>query len=68
MEVVKDGVVGPAGGAIAGGGSGAGKGAVIGGVLGADGGALYGVNENDKNDVRYRNAYASCLRSRGYAS
>jgi hypothetical protein len=76
MEVVKDGaigaavgaVVGAAGGAIAGGGSGAGKGAVIGGVLGAGGGALYGVNENRKNDVRYRDAYASCLRSRGYAS
>ena len=60
--------VGAAGGAIVDGGSGAGKGAVIGGVLGAGGGALYGVNENRKTDERYRTAYASCLRSRGYAS
>jgi hypothetical protein len=41
---------------------------VIGGVLGAGGGALYGVNENRKSDERYRAAYASCMRSRGYAS
>jgi len=75
-ELVKDGAigavvgaaVGAAGGAIVDGGSGAGKGAVIGGVLGAGGGALYGVNENRKSDERYRTAYASCLRSRGYAS
>jgi hypothetical protein len=75
-ELVKDGAigavvgaaVGAAGGAIVDGGSGAGKGAVIGGVLGAGGGALYGVNENRKTDERYRAAYASCLRSRGYAS
>ena len=60
--------VGAAGGAIVDGGSGAGKGAVIGGVLGAGGGALYGVNENRKTDERYRAAYASCMRSRGYAS
>ena len=59
-------VVGAAGGAIAGGGSGAGKGAAIGGVLGAGGGALYGVNENRKNDAHYRDAYASCMRSRGH--
>jgi len=59
--------VGAAGGAIAGGGSGAGKGAAIGGVLGAGGGALYGVNENRKNDARYRHVYATCLRARGYA-
>jgi hypothetical protein len=61
-------VVGAAGGAIVGGGSGAGKGAAIGGILGAGGGALYGVNENRKNDVRYRDAYASCMRSRGHTS
>ena len=59
--------VGAAGGAIAGGGSGAGKGAAIGGVLGAGGGALYGVNENRKNDAHYRDAYASCMRARGYS-
>jgi hypothetical protein len=75
-ELLKDGAigavvgaaVGAAGGAIVDGGSGAGKGAVIGGVLGAGGGALYGVNENRKTDERYRAAYASCLRSRGYTS
>jgi hypothetical protein len=75
-ELVKDGAigavvgaaVGAGGGAIVGGGSGAGKGALIGGVLGAGGGALYGVNENRKTDERYRAAYASCLRARGYAS
>jgi uncharacterized protein YcfJ len=60
-------VVGAAGGAIADGGSGAGKGAAIGGVLGAGAGALYGVNENRKNDAQYRDAYASCMRSRGHA-
>jgi uncharacterized protein YcfJ len=74
VEVVKDGAigavlgaaVGAAGGAIAGGGKGAGTGAAVGGVVGAGGGALYGLNENKKNDERYRSAYASCLRARGY--
>src|ERR1051326_2480960 len=46
-------------GAAAGGGSGTGKGAVI-------GGALYGVNENRKNDAQYRDVYATCMRARGY--
>jgi hypothetical protein len=76
MEVVKDGAigavvgaaVGAAGGAIAGGGKGAGKGAAIGGVVGAGGGTLYGLNENKKHDERYRDAYASCMRARGYTS
>jgi hypothetical protein len=75
IEIVKDGAigaaigaaVGAAGGAIAGGGKGAGTGAAVGGVVGVTGGALYGLNENKKNDERYRAAYASCLRSRGYA-
>lgn len=75
-EVVKDSAigavvgaaVGAAGGAIAGGGKGAGKGAAIGGILGGGGGALYGVNDNRKHDAAYRDAYASCLRVRGYAS
>ena len=74
-EVVKDtavgavvgAAVGAAGGAIAGGGKGAGKGAAIGGILGGGGGALYGVNDNRKHDAAYRDAYASCLRARGYA-
>lgn len=59
--------VGAAGGAIAGGGKGAGKGAAIGGVVGATGGAFYGLNENRKNDERYRAAYGSCMRAKGYA-
>jgi hypothetical protein len=75
LEVVKDAAVGAvvgaavgaAGGAIAGGGKGAGKGAAIGGVVGAGGGTLYGLNENRKNDERYRDAYAGCLRTRGYS-
>ena len=75
VEVVKDGaiggaigaVVGAASGAIAGGGKGAGTGAAIGGVVGIGGGVLYGLNENKKHDERYRRAYASCMRSRGYA-
>ena len=74
-EVVKDGAVGAvlgaavgaAGGAIADGGKGAGKGAAIGGLVGAGAGALYGVNDNRKHDVAYRDAYAHCLRARGYA-
>ena len=59
--------VGAAGGAIAGGGKGAGKGAAIGGVVSAGGGTLYGLNENKKHDERYRDAYAGCMRSRGYS-
>lgn len=58
--------VGAAGGAVIDGGSGAGKGAVIGGLVGAGGGTLYGLNENGKHNERYRNAYAACMRSRGY--
>ena len=74
VEVVKDAAigalvgaaVGAAGGAIVDGGSGAGKGAMIGGALGTGGGVLYGLNENKKNDEKYRQAYAACLRSKGY--
>jgi len=74
-EVVKDAAigavvgaaVGAAGGAVADGGKGAGKGAAIGGILGAGGSTLYGLNENKKNDEKYRAAYASCMRSRGYS-
>src|SRR5262245_1162441 len=58
--------VGAAGGAIAGGGKGAGKGAAIGGVVGAGGGTLYGLNENKRNDEKYRAAYSSCMHARGY--
>jgi hypothetical protein len=71
VEVVKAGAigavggaaVGAAGGAIAGGGSGAGKGAAIGGILGAGVGSLYGLNETQKQDQRYRDAYAKCMHS-----
>jgi hypothetical protein len=74
VEVVKDSAVaglvgaaiGAAGGAIVDGGKGAGKGAGIGGALGLGAGALYGLNENKKNDERAREAYAACMRSRGF--
>ena len=59
-------VLGAASGAIAGGGKGAGTGAAIGGIVGAGGGTLYGLNENKKHDERYREAYAACMRGRGY--
>jgi uncharacterized membrane protein len=73
-EVVKDALIGAvagaaigaAGGAIADGGKGAGKGAAIGGVVGAGAGSLYGLNENKKHDEGYREAYAACMRARGY--
>ena len=76
VEVVKDGAigaavgaaVGAAGGAIADGGKGAGKGAAIGGLVGAGAGSLYGLNENKKSDEKYRAAYSSCMRARGYTS
>lgn len=60
--------VGAAAGAIADGGKGAGKGAAIGGVVGATGGTLYGMNENKTRDQRFRAAYASCLKAKGYRS
>ncbi len=60
--------VGAAGGAIAGGGKGAGKGAAIGGIVGATAGTLYGVNEANKNDARYVEAYRTCMRGRRYTS
>ncbi len=74
MDTLKDGAIGAvagaaigaAGGAIADGGKGAGKGAAIGGLVGAGGGTLYGLNENRKHDEQYREAYAACMRSRGY--
>ena len=33
-------------------------------AIGAGDGALYGIDEARKNDERYRDAYASCMRSR----
>jgi hypothetical protein len=58
--------VGALGGAIADGGSGAGKGALIGGAVGAGGGTLYGIWDNKKHDERFRAAYGSCMKARGY--
>jgi hypothetical protein len=60
--------IGAAAGAIADGGKGAGKGAAIGGIVGVAAGTLYGINENRKADAAYQNAYATCMRSRGYTS
>ena len=34
----------------------------------ADGGSLYGLDESKKQNERYRVAYASCMRARGFAS
>ena len=75
VEVVKDAGIGALGGAalgaaigaISGGGSGAAKGAGIGAIAGGAGGGLYGLNENQKNDARYQEAYSSCMRTRGYS-
>jgi hypothetical protein len=58
--------VGAAGGAIAGGGSGAAKGAGIGAVVGAAAGTLYGLNERNKGEAAYEDAYRSCMAQRGY--
>ena len=54
IQVAKDALIG----AVAG--------AAVGGVLGATGGTLYGLNEAKKQDERYRDAYALCMRARGY--
>lgn len=35
--------------------------AAIGAVVGAGGGTLYGLNENKKQDERYRAAYGACM-------
>ena len=75
IDVAKDAGIGALGGAAVGalggaavqGGKGAGKGALIGGALGAGGGTLYGIWDNKKDDERYRAAYGSCMKSRGYA-
>jgi len=75
IDVAKDAGIGALGGAAVGalggaavkGGKGAGKGALIGGALGAGGGTLYGIWDNKKDDERYRAAYGSCMKQRGYA-
>jgi len=40
---------------------------VMGGIVGAGVGSLYGLNENQKQDQRYRDAYARCMHARGHA-
>ena len=42
------------------------KDAAIGGAVGVPAGTLYGLNEANKNDVRYQEAYRQCMRGRGY--
>ncbi|PYM20474.1 MAG: hypothetical protein DMD78_20790 [Candidatus Rokuibacteriota bacterium] len=74
IDIAKDAGIGAVGGAAVGalggaavkGGKGAGKGALLGGALGAGGGTLYGIWDNKKDDERYRAAYGSCMKSRGY--
>jgi len=34
----------------------------------AEGGTLYGLNESRRNDEKYRAAYSSCMRARGYVA
>jgi hypothetical protein len=57
LEVVKDAAIGAAVGAAVG---------AAGGAI-AGGGTLYGLHDNRKHDERYREAYATCMRGRGYA-
>src|SRR4030095_16346538 len=44
------------------------KDATSGGVAAVGGGTLYGLNESRRNDEKYRAAYASCMRARGYVA
>ncbi len=60
--------IGAAGGAIASGGKGAGRGALIGGLVGAGGGSLYGIWDNKKHDEFFRDAYARCMKAKGYSA
>src|SRR5262245_58403567 len=68
VEVGKDAGIGALGGAIASGGKGAGKGALIGGLVGAGGGSLYGIWDNKKHDEFFRDAYARCMKAKGYTA
>lgn len=44
------------------------KDAASGVVAAVGGGSLYGLNESRRNDEKYRAAYASCMRARGYVA
>jgi hypothetical protein len=46
----------------------AGKDAGIGALGGAAIGTLYGIWDNEKHDERFRTAYSSCMKSRGYSA
>lgn len=73
MRIVKNGAIGgavgagagAAGGAIVDGKDGIGKGAGIGALAGIVGGALYGLNEENKKSEAAREAYAECIARRG---
>jgi len=39
-----------------------------GGAAAAGGGTLYGLDKSRRNDEKYRAAYASCMRARGYVA
>ena len=41
---------------------------VGGGAAAAGGGTLYGLDQNRRNDEKYRAAYANCMRTRGYVA
>jgi hypothetical protein len=42
--------------------------ATSGGAAAVGGGTLYGLNESRRHDDKYRAAYASCMRARGYVA
>ena len=73
MRIVENGAIGgavgagagAAGGAIVDGKHGVGKGAGIGALVGIVGGALYGLNEENKESAAAREAYAECIALRG---
>jgi hypothetical protein len=44
------------------------KDAASGGGAAAQSGTLYGLNESRRNDEKYRAAYSSCMRARGYTA
>lgn len=61
IEVVKEGTAADAGRA-------AGKGAVNGGMVSAAAGTLHGIDDREKNDARYVEAYRACMKGRGFSS
>jgi len=45
-----------------------GIGALGGGLVGAGGGTLYGIWDNKKHDEFFRDAYARCMKAKGYTA